>query len=224
MSNATVEVFKPDTGDKYTIPAGELAEAKAKGYAPVPASAAPLSTAVASPAANPVPLPADTHPKVSDADLTPDGHIRAFSQEGKEVHVVDEPGAIQTLRDKGYVLASDRALDAQTQARQQAADEERKAKLGIEADDAGSLLAIPVLWTAKSPAYEGHDAFETTLRLQVITPQVDSETKKAVGELKFSFTLWTPSRQEIEDKAREQARLAMQAALPEFTVIRGSIG
>ena len=139
MSNATVEVFKPDTGDKYTIPAGELAEAKAKGYAPVPASAAPLSTAVASPAANPVPLPADTHPNVSDADLTPDGHIRAFSQEGKEVHVVDEPGAIQTLRDKGYVLASDRALDAQTQARQQAADEERKAKLGIEGYDPEAL-------------------------------------------------------------------------------------
>jgi hypothetical protein len=125
-----IQIANP-AGERFTIDASELEAAKAKGYAPASDGAAP--SAPVAPSAPQTPAQVQAPTAVSDADLTPDGLIRAFDKSGQEFHVEGHSlSDIQAIRDKGYTLASDRALDARTAATAQAAEAEKQAKLGIE--------------------------------------------------------------------------------------------
>lgn len=96
--------------------------------------------------------------------------------------------------------------------------------LSVKTDKTGALQAIPEFWTARSPVYEGHEAFESRLRLEVEVPHMNPQTQKIEGELRFRFSLWSPSASEIKYNAMLDACERMQALLPEFTLIRGQIG
>lgn len=101
---------------------------------------------------------------------------------------------------------------------------EQGTSITVEDRQVAEVEVIPPLWIATSPVYVGHPEHQVTLRCEVSTPQVDAENT-ITGKLGFGFTLWSPSKAEIEDRAMEEARKGMQERMKGLglAVIRGSI-
>jgi hypothetical protein len=87
---------------------------------------------------------------------------------------------------------------------------------------AGSAT-YPRLWDTASPVFAGHAEFYTTLRLEIIPPEVGQDGK-VTGSLQFAYNLWQPAASVVLEAAMLDAQQRMQDALPDLTVIRGSIG